>query len=88
MRSNFPNQTKVSRTLRVVLPLDSEVLLVYMPFALLLTHLGARALIPYVQDAIRHSYIVVMVIRMVTNLWRQDSTKLVHTAVDLSRILK
>ena len=35
-----------------MLYLDSEVLLVYRLFALLLARLGARAPIPYVQDAI------------------------------------
>ena len=44
--------SKVSGTLRVLLYLDSEVLLVYRLFALLLARLGARAPIPYVQDAI------------------------------------
>ena len=42
----------VSWTLRVVLHLDSEVLLVYGLFTLLLARLGVRAPIPYVQDAI------------------------------------
>ena len=59
-------RSKVSGTLQVVLLyLDSEVLLVYRLFALLLTHLGGHAPIPYVQDAIlnlRHPYIVVAVI--------------------------
>ena len=57
-----PTQTKVSGILRVVLYLDSEVLLVYGLFALLLALLGMRAPIPYVQDAIlnlRHPYIVI-----------------------------
>ena len=49
---NFPTLSKVSRTLQVVLHLDSEVLLVYGLFALLLTRLGVRAPISYVQDAI------------------------------------
>ena len=52
MRSDFLTQTKVSGTFRVVLHLDSKVLLVYKLFALLLTRLGSRAPIPYVQDAI------------------------------------
>ena len=51
-RSNFLTQTKVSRTLRVILHLDSELLLVCMLFALLLARLGTRTPIPYVQDAI------------------------------------
>ena len=62
MRSDFSTLLKVSGTLRVLLYLDSEVLLVYRLFALLLARLGARAPIPYVQDAIlnlRHPYIVV-----------------------------
>ena len=56
MRFDFPTLSKVSGTLRVVLHLDSEVLLVY------LARLGVRAPIPYVQDAIlnlRHPYIVI-----------------------------
>ena len=53
MRFDFLTQTKVSRILRVVLHLDSEVLLVYRLFAKLLTRLGTlRAPIPYVHDAI------------------------------------
>ena len=62
MRFDFPTLSKVSGTLRVVLHLDSELLLVYGLFALLLARLGVRAPIPYVQDAIlnlRHPYIVV-----------------------------
>ena len=62
MRFDFPTLSKVSGTLRVLLHLYSEVLLVYRLFALLLARLGARAPIPYVQDAIlnlRHPYIVV-----------------------------
>ena len=62
MRSDFLTQMKVSKILRVVLHLDSEVLLVYRLFALLLARLGMRAPIPYVQDTIlnlRHPYIVV-----------------------------
>ena len=63
-RSDYLTQTKVSRTLQIVLYLDSEVPLVYRLFALLLTHLrtGVRVPIPYVQDAIlnlHHPYIVV-----------------------------
>ena len=65
-RFDFPTLSKVSGTFQVVLHLDSEVLLVYGLFALLLTRLGVRAPIPYVQDAIlnrhfdlRHPYIVV-----------------------------
>ena len=64
MRSDFSTLAKVSRTLRVLLYLDSKVLLVYRLFALLLTRLGAHTPIPYVQDAIlnlRHPYIVVAV---------------------------
>ena len=48
MRFDFPTQSKFSGTLRVVLYLDSEVLLVYRLFALLLAGLGTRAPIPYV----------------------------------------
>ena len=62
MRFDFPTLSKVSGTLRVVLHLDSELLLVYGLFALLLTHLGVCTPIPYVQDTIlnlRHPYIVV-----------------------------
>ena len=62
MRFDFPTLSKVSGTLRVVLHLDSEVLLVYGLFALLLARLGVCAPIPYVQDAIlnlHHPYIVV-----------------------------
>ena len=58
----FSDSVEFSGTLRVLLYLDSEVLLVYRLFALLLARLGARAPIPYVQDAIlnlRHHYIVV-----------------------------
>ena len=58
----FPTLSKVSGTLRVLLHLYSEVLLVYRLFALLLACLGVRAPIPYVQDTIlnlRHPYIVV-----------------------------
>ena len=51
-RSNFTTQTKVSRTLQVVLYLDSEVLLVYKLFALLLACLSAHTPIAYVQDTI------------------------------------
>ena len=51
-RFNFLTLSKVSWTLIVVLHLDSKVLLVYGLFALLLTRLGMRAPIPYVQDAI------------------------------------
>ena len=61
-RSDFLTLTKVSGTLWVVLYFDSEVLLVYRLFALLLARLGVRAPISYVQDAIlnlRHPYIVV-----------------------------
>ena len=47
-RSDFSTLSKVSGTLRVLLYLDSEVLLVYRLFALLLARLGARAPIPYV----------------------------------------
>ena len=43
MRFDFPTLSKVSGTLRVLLYLDSEVLLVYGLFALLLAHLGACA---------------------------------------------
>ena len=46
MRSDFPTLSKFSGTLRVLLYLDSEVLLVYRLFALLLARLGARAPIP------------------------------------------
>ena len=46
MRSDFPTLSKFSGTLRVLLYLDSEVLLVYRLFALLLARLGARALYP------------------------------------------
>ena len=52
---------KVSGTSLVVLHLESEVLLDYMLFALLLAHLGMRAPTPYVQEAIfnlHHPYIV------------------------------
>ena len=62
MRFDFPTLSKVSGILRVVLHLDSELLLVYGFFALLLAHLGVRAPILYVQDAIlnlRHPYIVI-----------------------------
>ena len=62
MRFDFLTLSKVSGTLRVLLYLDSEVLLVHRLFALLLARLGARAPIPYVQDAIlnlHHPYIVV-----------------------------
>ena len=62
MRSDFPTQTKVSGTLRVVLHLDSYFLKAYRLFVLLLVRLGGRAPIPYVQDAIfnlRHPYIVI-----------------------------
>ena len=61
MRFDFPTLSKVSGTLRVVLHLDSELLLVYGLFALLLARLGVRTPIPYVQDTIlnlRHPYIV------------------------------
>ena len=51
MKSNF-TQMKVSGTSWVVLHLDSEVLLVYRLFALLIACLGVRSPIPYVQDAI------------------------------------
>ena len=64
MRFDFPTLLKVSGTLRVVLHLDSKVLLVYGLFALLLARLGVHAPIPYVQDAIlnlHHPYIVVEV---------------------------
>ena len=46
MRFDFPTLLKVSGTLRVVLYLDSEVLLVHRLFALLLVHLGMCAPIP------------------------------------------
>ena len=62
MRFDFPTRSKVSATLQALLYLDSEVLLVYRLFALLVARLGGRAPIPYVQDAIlnlRHPYIVV-----------------------------
>ena len=61
MRSNFSTLLKVSGILQVLLYLD-KVLLVYRFFALLLARLGARAPIPYVQDAIlnlHHPHIVV-----------------------------
>ena len=61
-RFDFLTQTKVRRILRVVLHLDSKVLLVSRLFAMLLTRLGTRAPIPYVHDAIlnlHHIYIVV-----------------------------
>ena len=64
MRFDFLTQTKVSLTLRVVLDLNSEVLLVDRLSALLLARLGARVPKPYVQDAIsnlRHPYIIVIV---------------------------
>ena len=59
MRSDFPTQTKVSGTLWAVLNLDSDLLLAYRLFVLLLARLGP---ILYVQDAIlnlRHPYIVI-----------------------------
>ena len=62
MRFDFLTLSKVSSTLRVLLHLYSEVLLVYRLFALLLARLDGRIPIPYVQDAIlnlRHPYIVV-----------------------------
>ena len=61
-RFDFPTQTKVSGSWRVVLHLDSEVLLVYRLFALLLARLGVHAPTLYVQGAIlnlRHPYRVV-----------------------------
>ena len=45
---DFPTLLKVSGTLRVVLHLDREVLLVYGLFALFLARLGVCAPIPYV----------------------------------------
>ena len=59
-------QTKVSGTLRVLLHLDSKVLLVYRPFALFLTCLGMRACIPYVQDAILNLHYPYIVVATVT----------------------
>ena len=52
LRGSIFRLSKVSETLRVVLHLDREVLLVHGLFALLLARLGMRAPIPYVQDAI------------------------------------
>ena len=62
MKFDFATLSKVSGTLRVVLHLDSDLLLAYRLFVLLLAHLGGRAPIPNVQDAIlnlRHPYIVI-----------------------------
>ena len=61
-RFDIPTLPKVSGILQVVLHLDSEVVLVYGHFVLLIARLGVRAPITYVQDAIlnlRHPYIVV-----------------------------
>ena len=58
-RFNFQTLPKVIGTLQVVLHLDSDVLLVYGLFALLLARLGVHTPMPYVQDAMCHPYIVV-----------------------------
>ena len=60
MRFDFSTLSKVNGTLRVVLHLDSDVLLVNKLYALLLVRLGACTPIPYVQDTIlnlHHPYI-------------------------------
>ena len=66
----FQLKTKVSGTLRVVLHLGSNLLLVYRLFVLVLARLDGCAPIPYVQDVIlnlRHPYIVITVATAITD---------------------